>query len=212
MRADCIAAGSSELAGAQGDAHRANVLTPSRPTTNEPSRLLRSSALCIHALARKARTGENRADVGGGNSWTASRCTREDTHDTDPHPTPRHRTLGHSDTDTNLNTEHGAAGAGPARTHMHTHKTADHAPGRCHGPSPPPILRAHATQHGTNPPNSRAQAARTPLLPRAAAQSLPLWARGDAAAAAAHRHPGRSGASGSRPALASAIDLAMRVT
>ena len=27
MRADCIAAGSSELAGAQGDAHRANVLT-----------------------------------------------------------------------------------------------------------------------------------------------------------------------------------------
>ena len=56
MRADCIAAGSSELAGAQGDAHRANVLTPSRPTTNEPSRLLPSASTRSQESAHRGKS------------------------------------------------------------------------------------------------------------------------------------------------------------
>ena len=195
----------------------------SRPTTNEPSRLLRSSALCIHALARKARTGDRGKSCGRsleGNfmdCMTTSSRTHTRHRPTPNTPTPHTGTQRHRHKPQHRTRRRRRRAR--AHAHAHTHKTADHAPGRCHGPSPPPILRAHATQHGTNPPtpcnehvdHSRAQAARAPLLPRAAAQSLPLWARGDAAAAA-HRHPGRSGASGSRPALASAIDLAMRVT
>ena len=125
----------------------------SRPTTNEPSRLLRSSALCIHALSGKRAQGKIARTFAWGNSWTAWRCL-ENTHTTQTHT--QHPDTAHWDTATQTQTSTpntAPLAPGPrARTCTHTHKTADHAPGRCHGPSPPPILRAHATQHGTNPP------------------------------------------------------------
>ena len=74
----------------------------SRPTTNEPSRLLRSSALCIHALARKARTGENRADVPAKGIHGLHHDVLEKTHTTQTHT--QHPDTAHWDTATQTQT------------------------------------------------------------------------------------------------------------